>query len=134
MAILARTLVVVTGAMNCNTFWTAAAPASPKRESSEAGSSDSCTGVEKKAFASVQNALSAKTACHHPSHRRTVRLGAPCTPATVAHSPQGFARPAALATTTITEMYTLRPKKRSDGGVARRRQPSRRQHKLSRHV
>ena len=40
---------------------------------------DSSTGVAKKALASVQNAPSANTVCHHTSQRRTVRTGTPYT-------------------------------------------------------
>ena len=118
IAILARTLSVVTGAINRKLFSTALAPG-PKCSSREAGISAISTGVAKNALASSQNGPSAKTVCHHVNHRRTVRAGTPSIGGPRRRVSAAAARPATLATITSAPTYTLRPRNRTEGGGAR---------------
>lgn len=65
----------------------------------------------------------ANTLDHQRSHRRSVRTG---TPLCLLTSLKTLANSAAeLASSTTTSRYTRRPRNRSDGGVARLRQPRR---------
>src|ERR1017187_264939 len=129
ISIRARTLVVVIGAMSESVRLSTSAP--PTRSSNDAGSRSTATDAAKSAFASVQKADNAKTVCHQTSHRRTVRTGTPFTSLTRPRPTSFVSRPIPLAITTTAAKYSLRPRNRSDGGVARLRQPSTRQHRLS---
>lgn len=104
IAILAFTLVVVSGAVKRSIFSSASARPPRNRDKSDPGSAPTSTGFAKNAFASVQNALSAKTARHHASHLCTVRTGTPCTRRALPRPVIDVARAAALATITITAM------------------------------
>jgi hypothetical protein len=67
---------------------------------------------------------------HHPSHRRVVRVGTPV--AWWSSVALAILRASMLATMMTAPRYTRRPRNRSDGGVARLRQPSRPQQRLNR--
>ena len=84
--------------------------------------------------AALQNRLDAKSLCHHDAHRFSVRR---LTPTISRNLWSRFADTVALSalnTTTTGPKNTLRPRNRTDGGVTRRRQPSRSQQKLCRHM
>jgi hypothetical protein len=93
----------------------------PNRSTSERGNRVTSTGGISLARAVRKNALSTKAPPHHAAQRRNVRLGTAL--ATNADR---------LAASTTTAAYTRRPRKRTDGGVSRFRQPPREQHSLNR--
>lgn len=99
-------------------------------DTSDAGSSRTRGGGTRWARISVKTGVSVNDPCHQRSHRRSVRAGT--------HEARDAALAAAnarlrrLATSTTTPRYTRRPRNRTDGGVARLRQPSRLQQRLNR--
>jgi hypothetical protein len=103
-----------------------------KRASSDAGSSSSEGGGTMRAQHSRQSASATNTVRHHVLQRRTVRTGTPV--ASRSALARAVTSAIALARITTISAYTRRPKKRTDGGVARRLQPSWAQHRLSRRV
>ena len=68
---------------------------------------------------------------HQRSHRRVVRAGTPVVRVDRARA-SSAASATTLATITTAPTYTRRPRNRTDGGVARRRHPSRPQQRLKR--
>lgn len=103
-----------------------------KRSSNDRGNPDSSTGGISLAFVKRQNAVAGNDSRHHCRHRSTVRRSTPTSdrnlPARRGVSPASIA----ATSTTSAPRYTRRPKNRNDGGVTRRRQPSRSQQKLNR--
>ena len=96
------------------------------------GSSTSATGGMKRPRIAFHSCVFTKASRHHFRHRWSVRG---LTPTRLRISAALFSvMPCTIAEirTTTAPRYTRRPKNLSDGGVSRRRQPSRSQQKLSR--
>ena len=107
--------------------WKHAVGMTTKRSRSEAGSRACSTGGIKRARAVCQNGVAVNVSLHHRRQRAMVRGG------TGTISPRRSRRDALAPdcrmaiSTTMAATYTRRPRKRSDGGVARDRHPCRRQ-------
>src|SRR5450432_3831000 len=123
-------LVVVMGASHPRSFATGTAPSPARRASSETGSRPRSGAGTSRADSSMNGLLVVNGPCHQRSQRRVVRAGTPVarTEALTAIIVMAIA----LATTTTAPTYTRRPRKRTEGGMARRRHPSRPQQRLKR--
>src|SRR5271166_1154191 len=104
----------------------------PKRSISAAGSCVPSSGGMKPARAILQNGVAVNVSCHHLRQRAIVRRSTDTT--WLKRSSRASLTPCCrmVISTTMVATYTLRPRKRSDGGVARERQPSTAQQKLKR--
>src|SRR5271170_6249412 len=120
---------VVSGARNSSTTRTRCCHVPGSLATIDAGNSLVSTPTSR-ACTATSTAVLRNGPCHHPSHRFVVRAGTPVTRRTDPSVPSACA--SMLATSTTAPRYTRRPRNRSDGGVARLRQPSRPQHKLNR--
>ena len=128
-------VAVVTGATKRNVEMSCFSSSPSKRATSAPGSVVAAgAGGARRPCAALQNRLDAKSLCHHDAHRFSVRK---LTPTISRNLWSRFADTVALSalnTTTTGPKNTLRPRNRTDGGVTRRRQPSRSQQKLCRHM
>lgn len=102
------------------------------RDSTDAGSAATSTAGTKRPRTLSQKRLVAKIVDHHLHHRASVRRLIPSTADSLVTAAFEGPRTSADASTTTAPTYTLRPRKRTDGGVHRRRQPSAAQQKLVR--
>jgi hypothetical protein len=103
-----------------------------KRSSSAPGNRVSSAGGMKLARAICQKGVAVKASRHHVRHRSTV--GRSTWMSAVSRRMRDAVAPSRriAITTIVAARYTLRPRKRNDGGVLRLRQPCRAQHRLSR--
>ena len=103
-----------------------------KRSSIAAGNPSSSTGGMKLARAICQKGIAVKAPRHHVRHRSTVLR--PTWMSAVSRRMRDAVAPSRrIETRTIAAArYTLGPRKRSDCGVLRLRQPCRAQHRLNR--
>ncbi len=85
--------------------------------SNEAGKARRSGAGTRRADRSTNDALATNGPRHHRSHRRVVSAGTPVARTTAAAEITASAT--ALARMTTAPMYTRRPRKRTDGGVAR---------------
>ncbi|MBM3332806.1 hypothetical protein FJY68_13330 [candidate division WOR-3 bacterium] len=103
-----------------------------KAWSSDVGIECSATGRRKNPRAVVHHRVRGTTDCHHCRQRVTVRALTPVS-CRIRESRSGVGPWRSIVTrTTAAAAKTLRPRKRTDGGVVLRRHPFRLQQKLAR--
>ena len=110
-------LVVVIGASQAMSFARPASLSPSSRSRSEVGSRRRSGAGRSRADSSTNGALVVNAPRHQRSQRRVVRAGIPVV--RTAALAAAIASATALARITTAPTYTLRPRKRTDGGVTR---------------
>src|SRR5208282_2843238 len=123
-------LAVVIGASHASSLVMRTAGSPTNRSRIEVGNALREKDGTSRADSSTNAALVVNGPRHQRRQRRVVRAATPVVRSAAAAL--AAARATTLARITTAPTYTRRPRKRNDGGMARRRQPSRPQHRLKR--